>query len=58
MQLFYIVVNHVPIMALIVIIFYFLVWLLIVKTDKHFYYCDYVAVTHLIPLYHDWSTEK
>ena len=22
------------------------------------HYCDYVTITHLIPLYHDWSTEK
>ena len=31
---------------------------LTVKTDKHLYYCDYVAITHLTPLYHHWSTEK
>ena len=35
----------------------FFVWLLIVKTDRHFYYCGYVII-HLIPLYHDWSTEN
>jgi len=27
------------------------VWLLIVKTDKHLSYCDYVPVIHLTPLY-------
>ena len=40
------------------------VWLLTVKIDKHFfflnifYFCDYVTITHLIALYHDWSKEK
>ena len=38
--------------------FYFLSGRLIVKTNKHLYYCDYVTVIHLIPLYHDWSTEN
>ena len=48
----------------------FLLWLAIVtmiyflsgywlwKLTDIFYYCDYVTVTHLIPLYHYWSTEK
>ena len=28
------------------------------KLMNIFYYCDYVAITHLILLYHDQSTEK
>ena len=28
------------------------------KLINIFYYCDYVTIIHLIPLYHDWSTEK
>ena len=47
----YCLVNYVPIMAC------NCVWLLIVKTNKHLYCCDYVTIIHLIPLYHDWSTE-
>ena len=38
-----------PLWLAIVIIFFFLVWLLIVKTDKNiFYYCDYVAIIHCV----------
>ena len=36
----------------------FFVWLLIVKTDKHFLLFDYVTIILLIPLYHDWLMEK
>ena len=36
----------------------FLVWHWLWKLINIFYYCDYVSITHLIPLYHDWSTEK
>ena len=28
------------------------------KLINIFYYCDYVTIFHLVPLYHDWSTEK
>ena len=28
------------------------------KLINHFYYCYYVTITHLTPLYHDQSTEK
>ena len=35
----------------------FFVWLLIVKTDKHLYGCDYVTIIHLVSWYHDWSTK-
>ena len=42
-------------LAIVIILFF--VWLLIVETDKLFCYCDYVTITHLIPLY-EWSTEK
>ena len=28
------------------------------KLINIFYYCDDVTITHLISLYHDWSTEK
>ena len=45
-----------PLWLAVVIIFYFLsgywLWKLI------FDYCDYVTIIQLIPLYHDWSTEK
>ena len=61
MWLFYIVrLIMFPLWLAIVIIFIFYfssgyqVWKLI----NIFYYCDYVTITHLIPLYHDWSTEK
>ena len=37
-------------LAIIFIFCFFSGWLLIVKTD--------VTIAHLIPLYHDWSTEK
>ena len=53
-------INHVSIMACNCnyLLFFVLVWLLIVKTDKHLYYCDYATIIHLISLYHDWSTEN
>ena len=55
----YSLVNRVPIITCNCNYLLFFIWLLIVKTDKHlFYYCDYVTITHLIPLYHDWSIEK
>ena len=47
-----------PLWLAIVIIFYFLSGYLLWKLINTFYYCDYVTITHLIPLYHDWSTEK
>ena len=61
MHLFYTVrLIMFPLWLATVIIFYFfvLVWLFIVKTDKHLYYCDYATIIHLISLYHDWSTEN
>ena len=45
-------------MAWIVIIFYFLSGSWLQKLINIFYYCDYVTINQLIPLYHDWSTEK
>ena len=42
----------------IVIIFYFFVWLLIVKTDKHLLYCDYVASIHFNTIVSKLSTEN
>ena len=47
-----------PLWLAIVIIHLFFVWPLIMKTDKHLLLFHYVTITHLIPLYHDWSTEK
>ena len=35
----------------------FFLWLLIYLINI-FYYCDYVTITHIVPLYPDWSTEK
>ena len=42
----------------IIFIFYFSSGYQVWKLINIFYYCDYVTITHLIPLYHDWSTEK
>ena len=39
-------------------IFYFLSGYWLWKLINMFYYCDYITITHLIPQYHDWSTEK
>ena len=47
-----------PVRLTIVIIFYFLSGYWLWKRINIFYYSDYVTFTHLIPLYHDWSTEK
>ena len=47
-----------PLRLATVIIHLFFVWPLIVKTGKHLLLFDYVIITHLIPLYHDWSAEK
>ena len=47
-----------PLWLAILIIFYFLSGYWFCKLLNIFYYCDYVTITHLIPLYHDWSTEK
>ena len=47
-----------PLWLAIVIIFYFLSGYWLGKLINIFYYCDYVTITHLTPLYHDWSTEK
>ena len=45
-----------PLWPAIVIIFYFLsgYW----KLMNIFYYCDYVTITHSIPLHDGWATEK
>ena len=57
--LFYIVrLIMFPLWLAIVIIFYFLSGYWLWKLINIFYYCDYVTITHLIPLFHDWSTEK
>ena len=40
------------------ITFYFLPGYWLWKLISIFYYCDYVTITHIIPLYHDWSIEK
>ena len=45
-----------PLWLIVVIIFFFCL-AIAVKTDNIFYYCDYVTITHLIPLYHGKSTE-
>ena len=59
MWLFYIVrLIMFPLWFAIVIIFYFWSDYWLWKLINIFYYCDYVSITHLIPLYHDWSTEK
>ena len=42
----------------IIFIFYFSSGYRVWKLINIFYYCDYATITHLIPLYHDWSTEK
>ena len=47
-----------PLCLAIVIIFYFLSAYWLWKLKNIFHYCDYVTITHLIPLYHTWSTEK
>jgi len=47
-----------PLWLAIVIIFYFWSAYWLWKLRNIFHYCDYVTITHLIPLYHDWSTEK
>ena len=36
----------------------FFICLLIVKPINIFFYCDYVTISHLIPLYYDWSTKN
>ena len=47
-----------PLWLAIIIIFLFFVWQLIMKTDKYFYYCNYIGIIHLMSLYHNWSTEN
>ena len=47
-----------PLRVAIVIIFCFLSGYGLWKLINIFYYCDYLTIIHLIPLYHDWSTEK
>ena len=47
-----------PLRHAIVIIFYILSGYWLWKLINIFYYCDYVTIIHLIPLYQDWSTEK
>ena len=47
-----------PLWIPIVITFYILSGCWLWKLINIFYYCDYVTIAHLIPLYHDWSTEK
>ena len=54
----YCYINPSPIMAYNYNYLYFFVWLLIVKLTNIFYNCDYVIITHLIPLYQEWSAEK
>ena len=46
-----------PLWLAIAIIFHFLSGYWLWKLINIFYYCDYVTIIHLIPLYHDWSTE-
>ena len=41
-----------------VIIFYFLSGYWLWKLINIFYYCHYITTICLLPLYHDWSTEK
>ena len=41
-----------------IVLSFIFVWLLIVKIINIFHYYDYVTISHLIPLYHDWSTQK
>ena len=43
-------------LSTVIIFFIIIFWLW--KVINIFYYCDYVTITHLISLYHDWSTEK
>ena len=43
-------------LSTVIIFFIIIFWLW--KIINIFYYCDYVTITHLISLYHDWSTEK
>ena len=47
-----------PLRLAVVIIFYFLSGCWLWKLTNIFYNCDYVIITHLILLHHDWSTEK
>ena len=42
----------------IIINFYFLSDYWLWRLKNTFYYCDYVTIIHLIPLYYDWSTEN
>ena len=56
MYLFYIVrLIMFPLWLAIVIIFCFC---LAIDCENIFYYCDYVTIINLVPLYHDWSTEN
>ena len=47
-----------PLWLAIVIIFYFLSGYWLWKLINIFYYCDYITIIHLIPLYHDWSQKN
>ena len=47
-----------PLWLAIAIIFHFLSGYWLWKLINIFYYCDYVTIIHLIPLYHDGSTEN